>query len=180
MRKKFVTVALLGTLIFTSTNFVGCKDYDDDINKLQEQVDALKSISISDLASQLQSLKDANGNLSVANAKMEAAIAEIKTNIEALKEADKTLTSLVNGKVDQATYQAAIKELNEKCTDLANKVAALASLETAVNDLKANKVDKSVIDELKKTIEKLQSQDSDFATRIGKLENTVDNAATVV
>ena len=90
MRKKFVTVALLGTLIFTSTNFVGCKDYDDDINKLQEQVDALKSISISDLASQLQSLKDANGNLSVANAKMEAAIAEIKTNIEALKEADKT------------------------------------------------------------------------------------------
>lgn len=60
MRKKFVTVALLGTLIFTSTNFVGCKDYDDDHNKLQEQVDALKSISISDLASQLQSLKDAN------------------------------------------------------------------------------------------------------------------------
>lgn len=180
MRKKFVTVALLGTLIFTSTNFVGCKDYDDDINKLQEQVDALKSISISDLASQLQSLKDANGNLSVANAKMEAAIAEIKTNIEALKEADKTLTSLVNGKVDQATYQAAIKELNEKCTDLANKVAALASLETAVNDLKANKVDKSVIDELKKTIEKLQSQDSDFATRIGKLENTVESLNTVL
>ena len=180
MRKKFVTVALLGTLIFTSTNFVGCKDYDDDINKLQEQVDALKSISISDLASQLQSLKDANGNLSVANAKMEAAIAEIKTNIEALKEADKTLTSLVNGKVDQATYQAAIKELNEICTDLANKVAALASLETAVNDLKANKVDKSVIDELKKTIEKLQSQDSDFATRIGKLENTVESLNTVL
>ena len=180
MRKKFVTVALLGTLIFTSTNFVGCKDYDDDINKLQEQVDALKSISISDLASQLQSLKDANGNLSVANAKMEAAIAEIKTNIEALKEADKTLTSLVNGKVDQSTYQAAIKELNEKCTDLANKVAALASLETAVNDLKANKVDKSVIDELKKTIEKLQSQDSDFATRIGKLENTVESLNTVL
>lgn len=180
MRKKFVTVALLGTLIFTSTNFVGCKDYDDDINKLQEQVDALKSISISDLASQLQSLKDANGNLSVANAKMEAAIAEIKTNIEALKEADKTLTSLVNGKVDQATYQAAIKELNEKCTDLANKVAALASLETAVNDLKANKVDKSVIDELKKTIEKLQSQDSEFATRISKLENTVESLNTVL
>lgn len=180
MRKKFITVALLGTLIFTSTNFVGCKDYDDDINKLQEQVDALKSISISDLASQLQSLKDANGNLSVANAKMEAAIAEIKTNIEALKEADKTLTSLVNGKVDQATYQAAIKELNEKCTDLSNKVAALATLETAVNDLKTNKVDKSVIDELKKTVEKLQSQDSEFATRISKLENTVESLNTVL
>lgn len=180
MRKKFVTVALLGTLIFTSANFVGCKDYDDDINKLQEQVDALKSISISDLASQLQSLKDANGNLSVANAKMEAAIAEIKTNIDALKEADKTLTGLVNGKVDQATYQAAINALNDKCSDLSNKVAALAALETAVNDLKANKADNSAIEELKKAVEKLQTVDADFATRINKLENTVENMNTVL
>lgn len=180
MRKKFVTVALLGTLIFTSANFVGCKDYDDDINKLQEQVDALKSISISDLASQLQSLKDANGNLSVANAKMEAAIAEIKTNIDALKEADKTLTSLVNGKVDQATYQAAINALNDKCSDLSNKVAALAALETAVNDLKANKADNSAIEELKKAVEKLQTVDADFATRINKLENTIENMNTVL
>lgn len=180
MRKKFVTVALLGTLIFTSANFVGCSDYDDDIKNLQEQVDALKSISISDLASQLQSLKDANSNLSLANAKMEAAIAEIKTNIDALKEADKTLTSLVNGKVDQATYQAAIDALNGKCSDLSNKVAALAALETAVNDLKANKADNSTIEELKKAVEKLQTVDSDFATRIGKLENTIENMNTVL
>lgn len=180
MRKKFVTVALLGTLIFTSTNFVGCTDYDDDINKLQEQVDALKSISISDLASQLQSLKDANSNLTTANAKMEAAIAEIKANIDALKEADKTLTSLVNGKVDQATYQAAINALNDKCSDLSSKVAALAALETAVNDLKANKADNSAVEELKKAVEKLQTVDSDFATRIGKLENTIANMNTVL
>lgn len=180
MRKKFVTVALLGTLIFTSTNFVGCTDYDDDINKLQEQVDALKSISISDLASQLQSLKDANSNLTTANAKMEAAIAEIKANIDALKEADKTLTSLVNGKVDQATYQAAINALNDKCSDLSSKVAALAALETAVNDLKANKADNSAVEELKKAVEKLQAVDSDFAARIGKLENTIENMNAVL
>lgn len=180
MRKKFVTVALLGTLIFTSTNFVGCTDYDDDINKLQEQVDALKSISISDLASQLQSLKDANSNLTTANAKMEAAIAEIKANIDALKEADKTLTSLVNGKVDQATYQAAITALTDKCSDLSSKVAALAALETAVNDLKANKADSSAVEELKKAVEKLQAVDSDFATRIGKLENTIENMNAVL
>ena len=180
MRKKFVTVALLGTLIFTSTNFVGCSDYDDDIKNLQEQVDALKSISISDLASQLQSLKDANNNLGLADAKMEAAIAEIKTNIEALKKADEALTSLVNGKVDQATYQAAIKELNDKCSDLSTKLAALSALETAVNDLKANKADSATLEELKKAVEKLQSQDAEFATKIGKLENTIENMGTVL
>ena len=180
MRKKFVTAALLGTLIFTSTNFVGCSDYDDDIKNLQEQVDALKSISISDLASQLQSLKDADNNLGLANAKMEVAIAEIKTNIEALKKADEVLTGLVNGKVDQATYQLAIKELNDKCSDLSTKLAALSALETAVNDLKANKADGAALEELKKVVEKLQGQDAEFATRISKLENTVENMSTVL
>lgn len=180
MRKRFVTVALLGALAFASTHFVGCKDYDDDISKLQEQVDALKSISISDLASQLQSLKDANGNLAVASAKMEAAIAEIKTNIEALKEVDKTLTSLVNGKVDQATYQAAIDGLNAKCSDLSAKVAALSALEAAVNDLKANKADKATMEALQAAVEALKAKDTEFATQLASLKSTVEGLNSVL
>lgn len=180
MRKKFVTVALLGALALTSTHFVGCKDYDDDISRLQEQVDALKSISISDLASQLQSLKDANGNLTLASAKMEAAIAEIKTNIEALKEADKTLTSLVNGKVDQATYKAAIDALNAKCSDLSAKVAALSALETAVNDLKANKADKATMDALQAAVKALEAKDTEFATQLASLKSTVEGMNSVL
>lgn len=180
MRKKFVKVMLFGALVFSTAAFVGCQDYDDDINKLQEQVDALKSISISDLASQLQSLKDANGNLAVASAKMEAAIAEIKTNIEALKEVDKTLTSLVNGKVDQATYQAAIEGLNAKCSDLATKVAAISALEAAVNDLKANKADKVTMDALQAAIEALKAKDTELATQLASLKSTVEGLNSVL
>lgn len=48
MRKDFVKVMLLGALTLSTVTYVGCKDYDDDISNLQEQVDANKA-SIADL-----------------------------------------------------------------------------------------------------------------------------------
>ena len=40
MNKKFLSAILFGALMATSAGtFVSCKDYDDDINNLQEQID---------------------------------------------------------------------------------------------------------------------------------------------
>ena len=43
MKKKFVKVMLFGALALSTISYVGCKDYDDDIDGLQQQVDANKS-----------------------------------------------------------------------------------------------------------------------------------------
>ena len=44
MNKKFLSAILFGALMVTSTGtFVSCKDYDDDIDRLQEQIDANKA-----------------------------------------------------------------------------------------------------------------------------------------
>ena len=41
MKKKFVRVMFLGALTLATTmSFVGCKDYDDDINAINERLDA--------------------------------------------------------------------------------------------------------------------------------------------
>ena len=49
MRKKYLSALLFGALLVTSTGtFTSCKDYDDEINGLQEQIDANKA-SIADL-----------------------------------------------------------------------------------------------------------------------------------
>ena len=49
MRKKYLSALLFGTLLVTSAGtFTSCKDYDDEINGLQEQIDANKA-SIADL-----------------------------------------------------------------------------------------------------------------------------------
>ena len=48
MRKKYLSALLFGALLFASAGtFTSCKDYDDDINNLQEQIDGV----VSDLAS---------------------------------------------------------------------------------------------------------------------------------
>ena len=40
MKKKFVRVMLFGALALATVTYVGCKDYDDDIDNLQTQIDA--------------------------------------------------------------------------------------------------------------------------------------------
>ena len=47
MNKKFLSAILFGALMVTSTGtFVSCKDYDDDIDSLNEKVDKLLKICL--------------------------------------------------------------------------------------------------------------------------------------
>ena len=56
MRKKYLSALLFGALLVTSAGtFTSCKDYDDDINNLQEQINKV--------ASDLESLKTTVDNL---------------------------------------------------------------------------------------------------------------------
>lgn len=43
MRKKLVRMLLFGALALSTISYVGCKDYDDDIDNLKTQIDANKS-----------------------------------------------------------------------------------------------------------------------------------------
>ena len=42
MKRKFVKVMFFGALALSTVTYVGCKDYDDDIDNLQTQIDAVK------------------------------------------------------------------------------------------------------------------------------------------
>jgi len=48
MKREFVKVMFFGALALSTVTYVGCKDYDDDIDNLQTQIDANKA-SIADL-----------------------------------------------------------------------------------------------------------------------------------
>ena len=42
MKKRFFGILLMGAMVVASMSmFTSCKDYDDDINKLQSQIDAI-------------------------------------------------------------------------------------------------------------------------------------------
>ena len=56
MRKKYLSALLFGALLFASAGtFTSCKDYDDDINNLQEQINTIAS-SLDDLKTKVDAL----------------------------------------------------------------------------------------------------------------------------
>ena len=80
MNKKFLSAILFGALMVTSTGtFVSCKDYDDDIENLQGQIDGLKST----LSADIQTLKS-----DLAAAKAEAIAAANAAKAEAIAAAE--------------------------------------------------------------------------------------------
>ena len=53
MRKKYLSALLFGALLFASAGtFTSCKDYDDDINNLQEQINTINT-TLSELKAQI-------------------------------------------------------------------------------------------------------------------------------
>ena len=58
MKKKFLSVTLFSALMIGATGtFTSCKDYDDDIKNLQEQLD--KKASLEELAAKVSTLETA-------------------------------------------------------------------------------------------------------------------------
>ena len=123
MRKKYLSALLFGALLVTSAGtFTSCKDYDDDIKNLQEQID--KKASLEELQEQISTMKS-----DVETAKAEAEEAKQKAE-EALQKATENAGGLsqeeVQALIDQAEadIQAQINQL-AKLTDVDAKIEAL-------------------------------------------------------
>ena len=130
-----------GALALSTVTYVGCKDYDDDIKSVQEQIDQIKSnnpVSVEDMQSAINAAKSA----------LEGQLATLKTNLE--------------------NKDSQIETLNQKVADLEKDLANAADKATvdqltkdlakAQNELEAlKKLQQSDIDALKKRVESLET-----------------------
>lgn len=153
MRKKFIRVAVFCALTATAAPvFVGCSDYDDDINRLQGEIDQI------------------NGVIGVSGEEMAAAI---QTAIDGLQA---ELDQAIAGKADDAAVQqlqATVQQLvdameSEDGSIDANLIQQLTgeieALKVEVNNTKGN------LDEQKETLEgKINSVEE----KIGTLEEQI-------
>lgn len=120
MNKKYLNAVLLGTLLVTSIGtFTSCKDYDDDIKGLQEQIDKNGS-TVSDLQNQLTTLKVAAEAAKTAADAAKAAATAAQTAANAAK------ASGDQAKIDAANALAAAE---------AAKAAAAAAKVDAINEV---------------------------------------------
>lgn len=161
MKKKFLNALLFGAALLTvSSTFVACKDYDDDIQSLQEQINA--KAATSDLASQITNLQSmiASGQSDATAAKTaaETALANAK---EALEKA---------GSAASASEVATLKENVEKAEqNLQAEIEKLASLE------QLNKTASDLKKELEAAIDACASKE-DLEKAVKTLSGKLDTA----
>ena len=156
MKRKFVKVMFFGALALSTVTYVGCKDYDDDVKGLQEQIDNINN-------------KGADVTTEAMTAAIKSAVAGLQSQLDAIaSKADKTaldelkktvseMQTALGGKAD-ATKLA---ELQTKLDEAITKVDA--SIETSIRDAKEKLQTK--IDELEA---KLEKADADAAEQVAK------------
>ena len=173
MKRKYLSALLMGVLTLSSVStFTSCKDYDDDINSLQEQVN--KAALSSDVEALKTQVTNAATSAQNAAAKAEEALTKAgtnKTEIDAVKAlATKNGTDVAKALTDAANAATAA---SNAATAASNAATAAATAQDSANAAltKIAGLDK----ELKKLA--LNAQSHVTATQ---LKNSLDSLSQVI
>ena len=175
MKRKYLSALLMGTLTVASVStFTSCKDYDDDISNLQEQIDKLATADqlkqkVEELQALISSNKSDITSLQTELAKkttleeVKAVLADYATK-QYVNDADKTLQDAIDAL--KTGDIAKLKEDVVKAQAAADKAAADAEKANAdiVETLKtlATKTElKDAADAAQKAIEALESKNAE-------------------
>ena len=156
MRKKYLSALLFGALLFASAGtFTSCKDYDDDINELREQINGNQT-TIGSIEEQLKSLQSA------AQAAQSAADAAAQQAQSALEKADEAAAQA-------ALAQQAAEEAKTEAIEQAK--AELEAYKAEVEEALANKVDGTRFDTM---AEELEALGADLQTKYAELVGMIE------
>lgn len=151
MKKNFVRVMLFGALtLAVSTTVTSCKDYDDDIKGLQEQVDNIKSTN------------------PVSTEDMKAAVEKAQTELQGKLDA---LNTLLNDKAATSKLEEEIEKLETALKDAvgenaSNLAAELIKVQNDLTTLKNAMKDEGIVGKLKKEVENLQEMQTTLSALI--------------
>lgn len=165
MRKKFLSTLLMGALVTASmSTFTSCKDYDDDINNLQTQIDTLTPLKTvkTELQSELANLQK---QLEAKDAQLQESITKLQTaDADQTKQITKLAADVSGLEARVKTAEEALAKVNEALKgkaseadlkELAGKVAAVES--SLVEPLKQIKELKAGLDDVKTAQEGIKS-----------------------
>lgn len=158
MKKKFVKVMLFGALtLAVSTTITSCKDYDDDVKNLQEQIDKINSSSPVSIEDMKTAIAAAKTELTTEINKLSAALENKEASIETLETEIETLKGKLN------TAQGDVTEAKKLATELSDKQNELKKLVDANDEiLKALKASYDKLTGAEGDIQKLQQFVADY------------------
>src|SRR5574344_287089 len=168
MKRKFFSALLFGALLVASTStFVSCKNYDDDISDLRSQ--------ITSNATDLKSLVDEK------NKNVEAEIAALKSQSDALDAAYKSADNALNEAIKTATNDAeGYAQIQAAEAQKAAIAAAKQLVDDTVNNIQSA-LDKAneAIESQGKTVTALLAADTELQKGIDKAQARADAAYTL-
>jgi len=157
MKRKIFSTLLMGAFFIASMSmFTSCKDYDDDINDLQAQIDkaALKT-DLDNLSSTLTSVKTTADNaLAQATAN--------KADVQAAKDAATQAAAQVAEAVKQASDASTAATTAKTVADEAKKAADAAAAD-ASEALKQAAANSALAGELQKAVKTMQDEYAKYA-----------------
>ena len=170
----------LGALtLAVSTAVTSCKDYDDDVKNLQEQIDKITSnnpVSKEDMQSAISSA------ITSLQSQLETAIAGKADNqaVVALQTKVTELTEALKGKVDASKVEELMKDIESLSKEVNSVKGSLdetkTNLEKEISDLKKQLENAAG----KEEVDALTSQLAELQTKLTAVEQaTKDNAATI-
>ena len=127
MKKNFFKFLLLGAFTLSlGVGFVGCKDYDDEIDDLYAKIEALKGVNLEDLKAQAQAAynKADAAEKAIASAQL-VTIAQVQAEIQS------AIAGLQGGGLTQAQVDALLTPINSKLTALGLSLDGLGENATA-------------------------------------------------
>ena len=185
MNKKYLSALLFGAVMIASTGtFTSCKDYDDDIQNLQEQINAQKSTledKVAAVETTIKTLQDAQASLEQAIADAEsaalkaaqeaqaAAIAQAKADLE---DAKSELMALIEANSDKT--EAVQKQLAE----IAGEIQTLQQFKSNTEKTLANLAAADVA--INSTITDLAADVAENAKKIGANETAIEAQKTAL
>lgn len=177
MRKKILSALLLGLVTVASTStFVSCKDYDDDVKNLQDQI----------TTNDTNLKKLVEDKIALVNAEIEKTNKAISDAEEACKAADKKLQEQIDAANkaitdgDAKTLAAAKKAVEDAMVTVSTTYATKAELEKAQKDLTAayEKADEVLNNKIDAKVEELVLADKALDDAVKKAQKRADDAYT--
>lgn len=146
--------------------FTGCTDYEDDINKLNDRLDALETGKIADVESQLASLESSIKSANDAIDAIEAlGLDELKTTVENLEAKVAAIDLSKYATLDYVNGTFATKD------DIADLQTSLGALEDKVSALEG-KYDSDV--KISEILAQIKTAQDDASTALGEIQSLKD------
>lgn len=170
--KKFLRMVSVFALAGATLAYTGCTDYSEDIDKVNDRIDALSGTDLKSIGDQITALKTSISSLEAAKTTTNDAIKALQSTVSDLEKENATLTA------DNKNLSTNVSNLQTKLTSLENdaktNAVEIASIKADITAIKKSiEANEESIAENKKNISANKTLIDGLTSKVAKVEASI-------